>query len=129
MNPVARADARRRGRLVRGALAAAALHGALAGPASAEDRTTPGDASVEPPTLISLGIDWPIQGDDNRNASVEVDYRRVGEATWHRALPLLRLQNEQVNGRVGGPSFREAALARAVFPGSDAIRPLEHLTA
>ena len=107
---------------LRGATALLAL-GALATAthSHADDRVTPGTASVEPPTLISLGIDWPIDGDDNRNASVEVDYRRVGEATWHRALPLLRLQNEQVNGRVGGPSFVDstnaaesaAALARA----------------
>ncbi len=77
----------------------------------ADDRVTAGDASVEPPTLISLGIDWPIQGDDNRNASVAVEYRRSGETAWHRALPLFRLQNEQVNGRVGGPSFVDATHA------------------
>jgi len=79
--------------------------------AHAEDRVTPGDPTVEPPTLISLGIDWPIEGDDNRNASVGVEYRRSGESAWHRALPLFRLQNEQVNGRVGGPSFVDAANA------------------
>src|SRR4029079_5100873 len=79
--------------------------------AHAEDRVTPGEPTVEPPTLISLGIDWPIEGDDNRNASVGVEYRRSGESAWHRALPLFRLQNEQVNGRVGGPSFVDAAKA------------------
>ncbi len=77
----------------------------------AEDRVTAGEPSLEPSTLISLGVDWPIEGDDNRNASVAVEYRRSGEATWHRALPLFRLQNEQVNGRVGGPSFVDATNA------------------
>ena len=48
----------------------------------AEDRVTAGEPSLEPPTLISLGIDWPIEGDDNRNASVAVEYRRGGEPTW-----------------------------------------------
>ncbi len=50
---------------------------------------------MEPPTLISLGIEWPIQGDDNRNASVTVEYRRKGEATWKRGLDLPRLQGEE----------------------------------
>src|SRR5689334_409947 len=79
--------------------------------ALADDRVTPGDPSTEPPTLTSLGIDWPIEGDDNRNASVAVEYRRSGETTWWRALPLFRLQHEQVNGRVGGPSFVDATHA------------------
>jgi hypothetical protein len=78
---------------------------------AAENRTTARAASVEPPTLIALGIDWYIDGDDNRNASVAVEYRRAGEQAWHSALPLLRLQHEQVNGRVGGPSFVDGAHA------------------
>jgi hypothetical protein len=73
--------------------------------AVAEDRVTAGAASVEPPTLVSLGVDWAIEGDDNRNAVVAVEYRQAGTADWRTGLPLLRLQNEQVNGRVGGPSF------------------------
>src|SRR5512143_1735031 len=71
----------------------------------AEDRVTAGDASVEPPTLISLGLDFAIEGDDNRNAAVTVEYRQAGTADWHVGLPLMRLKNEQVNGRVGGPSY------------------------
>src|SRR6476661_7736097 len=93
-------------------LALVAIGAALCAlPTHAEDRVVAGEPSLEPPTLISLGIDWPIEGDDNRNASVAVEYRRSGEPTWHRALPLFRLQNEQVNGRVGGPSFVDAANA------------------
>ncbi len=72
---------------------------------SAEDRVTAGTVSVEPPTLVSLGVDWPITGDDNRNARVRVEYRKLGASGWRTGLPLLRLQHEQVNGRVGGPSF------------------------
>jgi len=79
--------------------------------AIADDRVTAGESSVEPPTLISLAVDWSIEGDDNRNASVAVEYRKAGEASWRQGLPLLRLQNEQVNGRVGGPSFVDAANA------------------
>jgi hypothetical protein len=51
---------------------------------------------VEPPTLICLGFEWEISGDDDRNASVEVVYRRTGAAGWKQALPLLRVGGERV---------------------------------
>jgi hypothetical protein len=57
---------------------------------------TPGEFIVDPPTLINLGFEWMIQGDDNRNAAVEVSYRKKGEASWKKALPLLRLQHEEI---------------------------------
>ena len=82
------------------------------GAAQAEDRVRAGNASVEPPTLISLGFDWVIEGDDNRNAAVTVEYREAGSADWRVGLPLMRLMNEQVNGRVGGPSY---------LPGTNAV--------
>ena len=85
----------------------------LARSASAQTTTAPGDLSIEPPTLVSLAFDWKISGDDNRNAQVDVSFRRKGEQPWRKALPLLRLQREQVNGRVGGPSFTDAAHAVA----------------
>jgi hypothetical protein len=40
--------------------------------AGATVATTAGDFWVEPPTLRSLGFEWRIAGDDNRNASVAV---------------------------------------------------------
>ena len=81
--------------------------------AAADDRVTAGEPSVEPPTLIALGVDWPIEGDDDRDASVAVEYRKSGDAEWRQGLPLLRLQREQVNGRLAGPSFTDAAHAAA----------------
>jgi hypothetical protein len=66
--------------------------------ASAQTTTVAGDFTVEPPTLLSLGFDWHITGDDNRNASVDVSYRKKGESAWKKGLPLLRLQREWVNG-------------------------------
>jgi hypothetical protein len=54
------------------------------------------DFVVEPPTLINLGFEWFVEGDDNRNASVAVSYRRPGQAAWQPALPLLRLQGERI---------------------------------
>lgn len=55
-----------------------------------------GEFVVEPPTLINLGFEWFIEGDDNRNALVEVSYRQQGTRDWKRAQPLLRLQGERI---------------------------------
>src|SRR6516225_8656096 len=81
-------------------LLAAALAMVLAGPVQAGPGTVAGELWVEPATLLSLGFEWRIEGDDNRNASVEVSYRKKGEQGWRRALPLLRLQGESVTGGV-----------------------------
>jgi len=69
----------------------------LATPAAAADKTAAGEFITEPPTLVSLGFEWLITGDDNRNASVAVSYRRRGEQMWHQGLPLLRIGNERIN--------------------------------
>ena len=61
----------------------------------AQETTTAGELIVEPPTLISLGFEWYIEGDDNRNATVALEYRKVGEGSWQEGLPLLRIQNER----------------------------------
>jgi len=82
---------------------------------------TAGDFWVEPPTLVSLGFEWRIEGDENRNASVEVLYRKKGEARWHAALPLLRLQREFVTGglpRDGGQEHFNRYHAPNMFAGS-----------
>src|SRR5262249_35472966 len=60
------------------------------------DATTAGDFAVERPTLASLGFDWRISGDENRNAKVEIQFRRRGNSPWHAGLPLLRLQGEKL---------------------------------
>src|SRR3954466_7547034 len=53
---------------------------------------------TERPTLNSLGFEWRINGDDNRNAAVDVTYRIVGEKSWRKALPLFRMNGEKVSG-------------------------------
>jgi hypothetical protein len=55
-----------------------------------------GELLVEPPTLINLGFEWFMEGDENRNATVAVSYRRSGESAWKDALPMLRLKGERV---------------------------------
>jgi hypothetical protein len=57
---------------------------------------TAGEFLVDPPTLINLGFEWFIDGDANRNATVDVSYRKKGDSQWKSALPLLRLQNEEI---------------------------------
>jgi len=39
---------------------------------SAADKVTSGEFYAERPTLVSLGFEWSISGDDNRNAAVAV---------------------------------------------------------
>jgi hypothetical protein len=62
----------------------------------AENAVRAGAFTIETPTLICLGFDWEISGDDNRNATVDVQYRRSGAAEWKQALPLLRIGGERV---------------------------------
>jgi hypothetical protein len=59
-------------------------------------KVKPGELIVDHPTLINLGFEWVIEGDDNRNARVDVSYRKQGDALWKQALPLLRLQGERI---------------------------------
>jgi hypothetical protein len=64
---------------------------------SAADKATAGEFYAERPTLISLGFEWKIDGDDNRNSTVAVSYRKKGDQAWKEGLPLLRLGGERVN--------------------------------
>ena len=46
---------------------------------------------IEPPTLENLGFEWYIEGDDNRNSTVKVEYRLAGTNNdWIEGMPLLR---------------------------------------
>jgi hypothetical protein len=64
--------------------------------AAGENGVTAGELVIDPPTLINLGFEWLITGDDNRNATVEVSYRKAGETRWRQALPMLRLHGERI---------------------------------
>ena len=92
----------------------------LPAPSFAEDKTTSGEFFIDPPTLLSLGFEWRISGDDNRNARVDVTYRKKGEREWRKALPLLRLERESVPGgtpRDGGGHYFQY-VAPNMFAGS-----------
>src|SRR5258708_8532157 len=77
-------------------LAALLTYGVLAPAAVKEIRLKPGELVIDPPTLINLGFEWVIQGDDNRNAKVEVSDQKAGETEWKQGLPLMRLQGERI---------------------------------
>ncbi len=86
--------------ITRRAAVAAFLLGIFAAqPAAAADsrvKVRPGELVIDPPTLINLGFEWIVDGDDNRNAAVDVFYRKEGSTAWKSALPLLRLQGERI---------------------------------
>ncbi len=114
---ISRKDARQGVRAFLTLLAAAALFPAGA---HAQRKTIAGELIAERPTLVSLGFEWRISGDDNRNARVEVAYRKKGERPWRNGLPLLRLQHEQVQGgipREGGRHYF-SYVAPNMFAGS-----------
>jgi hypothetical protein len=67
----------------------------------AQTSTMAGEFTAEPPTLTSLGFEWRITGDDNRTATVETSYRKKGESNWRPALPLMRLQREEIGTAPG----------------------------
>ncbi len=64
--------------------------------ALAQNGTQAGRFHVERPTLLNLGFEWSITGDANRNATVAVSFRAVGEPAWRPALPLVRIGGERL---------------------------------
>ena len=80
---------------------------------------TPGEIVIDPPTLINLGFEWPIAGDDNRNAKVDVSFRKKGTTQWCKAMPLMRLQGERVyQGRAAVGEYIFNVVMPNMFAGS-----------
>jgi hypothetical protein len=79
----------------------------------------PGELVIDPPTLINLGFEWPINGDDNRNARVDVSFRKKGTTEWRKAMPLMRLQGEHVyQGRASQGEYIFNVVMPNMFAGS-----------
>ena len=55
---------------------------------------------LEPPTLISLGFEWQIDGDDNRNAAVTVSYSQDRRDDLATRVAAVRLQRERIDADV-----------------------------
>jgi len=71
----------------------------------ANNATIPGELLLERPTLISLGVEWRIEGDANQNASAQVEYRKQGETSWQAYLPLFRIGKGLTIHPIGSPRF------------------------
>lgn len=60
--------------------------------ARAGDASEPAaDPVVEPATWRCLGAYWVIRGDANKNARIDVSYRKAGGSDWKPAAPLFRV--------------------------------------
>jgi len=88
--------------------------------ARAQNKAIAGAFTVERPTLVSLGFEWRISGDANRNARVDVTFRKKGDAQWRKGLPLLRLDGERVTAGIprGGSRHYFSYVAPNMFAGS-----------
>ena len=73
--------------------------------AHADDVLDVGSANVDPPTLVSLGVQLLVTGDDDHDAQVGVRYRPLSSATWKTAMDLFRVRPESVGGRVVPEQF------------------------
>jgi hypothetical protein len=71
----------------------------LAAALQVQNATEAGRFHVEHPTLLNAGFEWAITGDANRNASVSVQFRAVGETAWRNAPPLVRIGGENIYRR------------------------------
>ena len=77
----------------------------LTAPAHADDVLHPGAVNVDRPTLVTLGVQLLISGDDDHDAAVTVRYRETGAGTWRDAMPLFRVHPESVVGRTVPEQF------------------------
>lgn len=77
------------------------LFAGLTGPAVAESPTDlasrPGAPVVEPATQTALAVRWPVVGDRNATARIEVHVRRKGDGNWTRAHDLFRTHPDHVS--------------------------------
>jgi hypothetical protein len=69
----------------------------ISGMAQGSNGTNAGALYTEPATLISLGFEWSIEGDDNRNAKTQIFYRKAGSTEWQEGPPMLRIGDERIN--------------------------------
>jgi hypothetical protein len=66
----------------------------LGGVARGQDALSPGLLLADEPTVQAIGLRWLVTGDDNRDATASVFFRRAGGPAWREALPLLRIHGE-----------------------------------
>ena len=85
-------------------LLAAAIAFAAAG-VRADDVLHPGTVGVDRPTVVTLGVQLLVTGDDDHDARVAVRYRPLGTTAWQSAMDLFRVHPESVVGRTVPDQF------------------------
>jgi hypothetical protein len=90
------------------AAAIAALIAAAPASRAAGEGIVTKELIVESPTLIALGFEWYVEGDENLNAAVAVSYRKKGERLWRTGLPLLRRSPAEDYSAQYGPPVPQA---------------------
>jgi hypothetical protein len=91
-----------------GILIALLLTAACAMLPRAPSPSQPGAIAQEPSSLHALGFRWPIGGDTNGNARLDLADRRAGSESWRQAYPLFRVNPDHVspgNAVKGGVLF------------------------
>ena len=73
--------------------------------ARADNVVHPGAPVQDRPTLMAIGVQLPISGDDNFNATVTLRYRQSGTSAWRNGLPLYRVQPASIFGWTAAPQF------------------------
>ncbi len=69
----------------------------ITGQEQEELKARPGQLILERPTLICLGFEWRLSGDDNKNAAVTIEYRRKGNDVWKPHVGLWRTGGGRAN--------------------------------
>jgi hypothetical protein len=63
------------------------------------------EAKLDPPTVVSLGVQLLVSGDDDFDATVDVRYRKTGTTAWKSGPALFRVHPETVTGRTVPAQF------------------------
>ena len=76
------------------------FHGILffCNPLYSQNSTIPGEVKTPYPTIQNLAVEWYIQGDDNLNGIVKIQYREKGTGAWRQAMPLRRVPAGEMIG-------------------------------
>ena len=83
----------------------AVLLGFVPSHAAADDVLHPGVARLDRPTLITIGVQLTIAGDDDHDAQVTTRFRVQGAPAWRPGLPLFRVHPEDAVGRAVPEQF------------------------
>lgn len=72
-------------------------------------------------TFNAAGVRLSIEGDANRNAKANVEFRKEGANRWQRALPLARIADDRFAGSIFGLSPGSRYELRVLFDDPDGV--------